>query len=164
MDASEYREVAGAVDFGDDTNWLDEVTQLGEAHVHNISLSGGNSQTTYRVSMNYRNTKGVGINTGFEQINGRVNLTQRALNDRAKFTIGIGSTIKESDFGFAEAFRYAVVANPTMPVRIPSNGNGLVSQGGYAQRDIFDFFNPGRNCRAKCERRSGYQNTCKYPS
>ncbi|MEQ9049686.1 MAG: TonB-dependent receptor [Marinoscillum sp.] len=142
MTADEYREVAGAQDFGSDTDWMDEVTQLGQAQVHNLSLSGGTGQTSYRISMNYRDTEGIGVGTGFSQLNGRVNITQRALNDRAKITVGVSSTTKEANYGFAESFRYAVVANPTMPVNIAANGGGLTAQGGYAQRDIFDFFNP----------------------
>lgn len=142
MTADEYREVPGAQDFGQSTDWLDEVTQIGQNQVHNVSLSGGTGQTTYRASLNYRDAQGVGVGTGFDQLNGRINLTQRALNDRAKITVQLSSTTKEASYGFAEAFRYAVVANPTMPVRIDASGSGLTEQGGYAQRDIFDFFNP----------------------
>lgn len=142
MSADEYRQLEGAVDFGSDTDWLDEVTQLGSAQVHNLSFSGGSASTTYRVSLNYRNQEGVGRFTGFEQLNGRINLSQNALNDNLKLTFGLATTTRQADEGFDEAFRYAVVANPTMPIRFDPNVTGIIDRGGYAERDIFDFFNP----------------------
>jgi TonB-dependent starch-binding outer membrane protein SusC len=144
MDASEYRQVDGAIDLGSDTDWLDEVTQGGRSQVHNISLGGGGTGTTYRASFNYRNAEGIAYNSGFSQINGRLNLSQKALKDRATFTINLTATSRESEYGFTESLRYAMVANPTMPVydnttTSPTAGGAY---GGYAQRDIFDFFNP----------------------
>ena len=141
MDASEYRQVAGSADLGGDTDWLDEVTDLGVSQIHNLSLSGGTSATTYRASVNIRDVEGIGINTGFEQLNARFNLTQKALKDRATFTVNATTTTKNSELGWNEAFRYAISANPTLPVRY-DGGTGQTDIGGYAERDIFDFFNP----------------------
>lgn len=144
MDASEYRATTGSIDLGSSTDWLDVVTQNGNAMVHNISLSGGSKSTTYRTSFNYRGQNGIAINSGFDQINGRINLTQRALKDRATITMNFATTVRDAQYGFTESLRYAVIANPTMPVydntlTSPTHGGEF---GGYAQRDIFDFFNP----------------------
>ncbi len=144
MNPDEYRAVAGAKDLGANTDWLDVVTRQGAAQVHNLALSGGSKSTTYRGSMNYRTTQGIGLNSGFKQLNGRLNVTQKALKDRATFTINLSSTNKDAQLGNANSFRYAVVANPTMPVydntlTSPTAGGNW---GGYAERDIFDFFNP----------------------
>ncbi|MEQ8239790.1 MAG: TonB-dependent receptor [Cyclobacteriaceae bacterium] len=142
MDATEYRQQPGAIDLGSSTNWLDEVTRIGQAQVHNLAFSGGSASTTYRVSVNYRDTEGVGIGTGFEQINGRINISQNALNDNMKLTFGLSATSKKAQYGFEEAFRYAVVANPTMPINYNPDAGAIIDRGGYAERDIFDFFNP----------------------
>ncbi|MBN8575754.1 MAG: SusC/RagA family TonB-linked outer membrane protein [Cytophagales bacterium] len=144
MSADEYRQVQGAVNLGSSTNWLDVVTKKGSAMVHNLSLSGGSEKTTYRASFNVREASGIAINSGFTQLNGRLNLTQKALKDKATFTMNVSSTTKDAEYGFTESLRYAVIANPTMPVydnttTSPTAGGNF---GGYAQRDIFDFFNP----------------------
>ena len=144
MSADEYRGVSGAKDLGASTKWLDVVTRQGTAAVHNLALSGGTKSTTYRGSVNYRTSQGIGLNSGFNQLNGRLNLTQKALKDRATITINLSSTNKDAKLGNANSFRYAVVANPTMPVydntlTSPTAGGRF---GGYAERDIFDFFNP----------------------
>ncbi len=144
MTADEYRQVSGAKDLGSNTKWLDVVTRQGSAQVHNIALTGGSKGTSYRASANLRDTKGIGLNSGFQQINARLNLTQKALNDRATFTLTLSSTSKEAQLGNANSFRYAVIANPTAPVYdntldSPTAGG---KWGGYAERDIFDWFNP----------------------
>lgn len=144
MTADEYRQVPGAKDLGASTKWLDVVTRQGNTQVHNLSLAGGAKGTSYRASANLRDGKGIGLNSGFQQINLRLNLTQKALNDKATFTINVSTTTRESQLGNANAFRYAVVGNPTAPVydntlTSPTAGGNW---GGYAERDIFDWFNP----------------------
>jgi iron complex outermembrane receptor protein len=143
MNADEFVD-AGGTDLGSDTDWLDIVTRNGNAMVHNLSLGGGSDKTTYYAAINYRKAEGIAINSGFDQLNARINFTQKALKDRATFTLGYTTTKRESEYGFKESLRYAIVANPTMPVydnttTSPTAGGNF---GGYAQRDIFDFFNP----------------------
>jgi TonB-dependent starch-binding outer membrane protein SusC len=144
MSADEYRQVPGAIDLGSDTDWLEEVTQGGRSMIHNISLGGGGNGTTYRASFNYRTQEGIAINSGFDQINGRLNISQKALKDKATFNVNLSATNRESEYGFTESLRYAVIANPTMPVYDddPSSPSTGVGFGNYAQRNIFDFFNP----------------------
>ena len=144
MSAQEYLQVPGARDLGGDTDWLDVVTKTGDAMVHNLSLGGGNASTTYRASFNIRNTHGIGIKSGFEQLNARLNLSQKALNDRATFNFNLSTTNKDANEGFPEAFNYAIIANPTMPIydNTTTSPTAGANYGGYAERDIFDFFNP----------------------
>ncbi len=151
MSASEYLQVTGAIDLGSDTNWLEEVTENGISQVHNLSASGGSASTTYRASVNLRDVDGIERNTGFQRVNTRLNLTQKAINDNATITLNIGHTTVESDFGAGKTFRqfgdedvvfrYAVVSNPTLPVFFDESP-GLTDVGGYAERDIFDYYNP----------------------
>jgi TonB-dependent starch-binding outer membrane protein SusC len=149
MTADEYRQVPGANDLGADTDWLDEVSRKGFTHVHNLSLSGGTQSTTYRASFNLRDVNGILLNSGFTQINGRFNLTQKALNDKLSVNINLATTSRESSYGDVSAFRYAIIANPTMPIydnTFPGDGSGSGNPGGqfggYAQVDAFDVFNP----------------------
>ena len=145
MDAAEYRALPGAEDLGSTTDWLDEVTDTGVSQIHNVSLSGGTESTTYRASVNVRDVTGVGINSGYDQINTRLNLSQKALNGRMKINVNLSLTSKDSEFGFKESFRYAIAGNPTLPVRQDNNANGVTAgpeTGGYAERDIYDYYNP----------------------
>ncbi|EKB50853.1 SusC/RagA family TonB-linked outer membrane protein [Cecembia lonarensis] len=170
MSAEEYRQVPNMVDLGGNTNWLDEVTRTAFTHVHNLSLGGGTESTTYRASVNSRNAQGVGINSGFNQLNARLNLTQRALKNKAVFTANIAATTIDREFGNENSFRYAIVSNPTVPVRsaLPQD----VQFGGYTERDIFDWFNPvsiaeqniadGRDSRILASLRGEYNFTSNF--
>ncbi len=146
MDAQEFRELGVGTDLGADTDWFDELTQNAFSQVHNVGLSGGTEKTTYRASLNYRNIEGVARATGFEQLNARLNLTQRALNDRLRLTLNLSSTTRDAVGIYGEdspldvAFRYATISNPTQPIR--SNDPTYVPFGGYYQQFLFDYFNP----------------------
>ena len=138
MTASEFVGVGG-IDHGSETDWYDEITRMGVTHVHNLSLSGGAGGTTYRASLNYRDGQGVAINTGFDQLIGRLNLTQRALDNRLRVTLNLSNQVRNEQRGFDSAFRYATIYNPTAPV---FGGPEADRFGGYWQEILFDYFNP----------------------
>ena len=154
MDAQMYRDFADSqegitiTDFEQDTDWFDEITRTGISQVHNVSLSGGNEEgtTLYRASVNFRDVQGIGLATGFEQLNGRINFTQRAIDNRLTITAQLTSTTRDQEFGFDEAFRYATIFNPTAPVlgadqtEIEDDFDGKYD--GYFQQVLFDYFNP----------------------
>lgn len=133
-----------ALDRGANTNWMDQVTRTGYSQVHNLSMAGGFGSLTYRAALNYRNIDGVGRNTGFNQLNGRLNLTQKAFNDRLAVTFNLAATDRQSTFGFSEAFRYATVFTPTAPVMADEANDATIFNryGGYYQIENFDYFNP----------------------
>ncbi len=133
-------ETGTGTDFGFDTNWFEETTQNAIQQTHNLSMSGGSEKTKYMASFNYRDGNGVAINTGYTQLNGRLNLSQKALNDRLTVDLNIGATQRESQLGFDEAFRYAAIYNPTAPVR--SDDPQYDRYDGYFQQVLFDYYNP----------------------
>jgi TonB-dependent starch-binding outer membrane protein SusC len=133
-------EVGAGTDFGYDTDWFEETTRTALQQSHNLSMSGGTDKTTYMASFNYRDGDGVAINTGYSNLNGRLNLSQKALNDRLTVDLNIGATQRESQYGFEEAFRYATIYNPTAPVRSDDPAYDIYD--GYFQQVLFDYYNP----------------------
>tara|TARA_R100001143_G_scaffold63591_1_gene73058 strand:- start:92250 stop:95294 length:3045 start_codon:yes stop_codon:yes gene_type:complete len=133
MSASEYIN-AGGNDLGSVNDWQDLVTRTGISNVHNLAVAGGSSNTTYRVSTNFRNVQGILENSGFEQLNARANLNHRALNDRLNLTLNASATKRDRTNSFEEALRYAVLYNPTAPVRFDN--------GEFFQAILFDNYNP----------------------
>lgn len=139
-------------DYGSDTDWIDEVTRTGISHVHNLSYSGGTGNTTYRASVNYRDIQGIGvINDGFNQINGRLSVTQKAINDRLSVSLDVTATDRNSSFFNPTAYQYATIYNPTAPVTVDGGLDPRFSEieqlansnyGGYFQVANFDYFNP----------------------
>ena len=141
LSAEEYRELGIGTDYGANTNWYEEISRTAVAHTHNVSLSGGSEQTTYNASLNYRDNQGVAINTGFTQLNGRFNLTQHALKNKLTLNLNVSATSREANLGFAEAFKYATIFNPTAPVRT-TDPIGDLTGSGYFESNFVDYANP----------------------
>lgn len=142
LTADEYRAFPGSNDLGGDVDWFGEMMQTGFSHTHNLSLSGGSKSTSYRISGNYRDVQGIARTTGFTRVNGRVNLQQKALNDRLTATINIATTTEDATLGFDEAFRYATIFNPTAPFVRDEDAKNFDRWDGYFQQVLFDFYNP----------------------
>jgi iron complex outermembrane receptor protein len=145
MNSKEWRalnsELGGlGTDFGANTNWFKEIEQTAISQVHNLSISGGTDKTSYRASVNYRQGEGVEINTGYDQLNGRINITQKAFNDKLTLDLNMGATERQSQYGFTEGFRYASIFNPTSPVK--SDDPAYAKYNGYFQQILFDYYNP----------------------
>lgn len=143
LNVDEYNELAdlmgiNAPVFDSNTDWFDEITQDAYNHVHNLAFSGGTQNSFYRVSTNFRDIEGIQKQTGFEQINGRVNLTQYAFDQKLTFDLNIGITSRKENEGFPQAFRYAQTFNPTAPVKVDS----FATVGNYFELPLFDYFNP----------------------
>ena len=143
--AAEYRSlmktIGAGTDYGATTDWYKEITRTALSHQHNLSFSGGNEHTTYNASVNYRDAQGIAITTGFQQLNGRLNLTHKALNDRLVFNIEVGSTRKASELGFSNAFEYATIYNPTSPIYAQKPEQDLAG-GGYFEVSATEYSNP----------------------
>ena len=144
MNATEWRALSAEVglgnDFGENTDWFKEIEQTGITQIHNLSMSGGTDKTSYRTSINYRNIQGILKTTGYSQLNGRINISQKALNDKFTLDLNLGATEKESQYGYDAAFRYATIYNPTAPVR--SSDAAYTQYDGYFQQVLFDYYNP----------------------
>ncbi|HKJ33009.1 MAG TPA: SusC/RagA family TonB-linked outer membrane protein, partial [Balneolales bacterium] len=138
LNAAQYKSLSGTTDLGSSTNWLGAITHTGIDQVHELAFTGGAKNTTYRASLNYRDVNGIEKQTGFNQLNGRLNLTQYALDQKLTFTVNLSVTNKNQKLGFPEAFRYATIYNPTAPIMNPKNA----TYGGYFQENAFDYFNP----------------------
>ena len=144
MNAAEWRalsaEVGLGTDFGANTDWFKQIEQTAYSQVHNISMSGGSDKTSYRASLNYRDNEGIMITTGNQQLNGRINLTQKALNDKFTLDLDLGATENNRQLGHDDAFRYASIYNPTAPVT--STDPAYTQYDGYFQQVFFDYYNP----------------------
>jgi len=155
LSANEWRDLAESIgkpinDLGANTDWIEEITQTGLQNVHSLSLSGGAGSTTWRLSANFRDVDGIQLDTGFQRLNGRLNLTQKALDDMLTVNILVSGTDRESDRGFPGAFAFASNFNPSAPVNgsdIPEDNpnfreDGFAQTGGFVEFNAVNAFNP----------------------
>src|SRR2546425_54645 len=66
------------------TNWENELERTAVTHNHNLSFSGGGEDTRYRASLNFMNQEGVAISNGFQRVQGRLNATHNAFDNRLR--------------------------------------------------------------------------------
>lgn len=130
----------GGTDYGASTDWMDEITRSGFSHVHNLSLSGGSQKFTYTASLNYRDVEGIVKKTGYEQLGGRLNLTQKAFNDRLSLNLNLALNTRKAKVGFDDVFRSAIIMPPTAPVY--GESEAYERYGGYFQNLAHELYNP----------------------
>lgn len=77
-----------------ETNWQDELFQVGRTHQHQINASGGNEKTIFYISANLFQQTGTVRFTGLDRYTGRVNIEHNTGNLR----FGLNSSVGYSDF------------------------------------------------------------------
>ncbi len=112
-----------ALDFGSNTNWQDVITRTSASQNQNLSYSKNYGSGNIRATFGYGKQFGVIENSDFERITGRVNWTQRFLDD--KLTLNLQTSVsrvnEENAFitgggGFrGDLLGFAYVASPTTP-------------------------------------------------
>ncbi len=145
MTAAQYREKAGqglqgAVDYGGNVDWLDEITQTPLSQVYNISLRGGSKTTNYTASLEYRDLEGIIKRSNNKIIYPRIEVTHRMFSDKLRINAGVNGSFKKYFDGSdgsgykTDVYAGAIQFNPTDPVK-DENGN-------WKERSINDYLNP----------------------
>lgn len=142
MSAIEFRRAGGslATDPGTEANWWKEITRRASSATHHLSLSGGNEQSVFYASAAYDRIEGIGLASGFDRLNGRLNFRQMALNDRLEISTSINLLNRRSTLSPYWAFLQATQYNPTAPIY--GEDPAYDAYGGFYQALIFNNYNP----------------------
>lgn len=89
--------------YSNNTNWTEEISQLGYTMDHNLSLQGGGQRARYFASAGYYDSEGVTIGTGFQRISTRLNLDY-IVSDRIKFKTDISYTHSDTQRNYVNSF------------------------------------------------------------
>ena len=79
LSAQEYRAVKlgwgdRGVDLGGNLDWFDAVTRTGFTQQHTLTVSGGNSNSNYRVSADFRDANGIDLRSGRREYGARASI------------------------------------------------------------------------------------------
>ena len=141
LDADEYRELrikgdGKTVDYGDNVDWLGEVSRLGTKHTHALTLSGGNAKTNYRVTADYRDAKGIDIRSTRQEYGARAAISHTTNDGLFTFTANIAPRIIYRDNADWGVFRRAIEANPTTPVMDPDDPSKFTNFKGNQTEEV----------------------------
>jgi iron complex outermembrane receptor protein len=131
LNADQYRQymrdnnITNFIDRGASTDWQDEIFRTAFSHNHNISLSGGSENTTYRASVGYISQNGIIISSGTKNYTGRINVNHNALNNKLTVDMNLsGAQVEEDNAPISSELsgeggsllKDAIRFNPTFPV------------------------------------------------
>ncbi len=87
-----------ANDNGGNTDWQKAVERsTGFSQNHNLSFGGGTDKTTYNGSINYLQNQGIVKSSDMKRVIGRLNITQKALNDKLKLDFSLSNSVTNSN-------------------------------------------------------------------
>ena len=146
--ASEYRsqvpKVGGVLeDLNGNTDWQKEVMRTANTQNHNLSFGGGADKLTYYASLGAQNQQGILKNNQLDRYTGRINVTQKLLDDRLTVDVNLNATnTKNERPPIGSMLGGAISANPTypaydangLPARYQSGTNPLITLG--LEKDI----------------------------
>ena len=126
MNADEYRDVRlgwgdTGVDLGGNYDWLDGVSRTGFTTQHTLSMSGGNAQSNYRVSVDYRNAHGIDLRSKREEYGARASMMHTTKGGLLTLSANVAPRIIYRDHADWSVFKDAIEANPTTPLMDPEN-------------------------------------------
>jgi len=127
MDAAQYRAYRcwdnPLADMGGTTDWFKEATQTGLSRMHTLSLSGGTAKTNYRVTVDYRNARGIDLRSTRKEYGGRANVSHTTKGGLFTFTAAFTPRIifRNPDAGVMNKI---LINNPTIPVYDSTTADG----------------------------------------
>jgi len=126
------------------TDWQNEIYQKGPMQNYDLSVSGGNENSTFRLSTGYLNQQGIVIRTGLERYNFRVNsdFKKGILKVGENLSLSFSNQAPLADDGGRSLLEHAIKMAPYLPVHNADNLGGF--QGPTSAIDGQDAENPVR--------------------
>jgi TonB-dependent starch-binding outer membrane protein SusC len=124
-----------------ETNWQQEVIRpVGINTAHHLTIAGRyHRDGVVQARIHYRNQQGILRGSQFDQLTGYLGVAQSLFQRKVQLKAGLHLAQNRANLGFMEAYRYAVVANPTAEVK--NNDPINQSNGGYVALGN-NVFNP----------------------
>ena len=125
-------------DGGADTDWQDEIFRKGQSQSYNLAFAGGTKDFNYRASVSHLDFKGVITGSDKTRDIARVNMTQKAIDNRLTLSANMSATIEHNNYinysgnGFTDVIFQTLQRNPTDPVYNADGTYNRVSRFNYA--------------------------------
>lgn len=137
-----YPSQAESLNYGDSTDWFDEVTREHPfSQYYNLASSGGTDKINYRGSISWHDNQGLVKKSQTQQLRLRLNVTQKAIQDRLTLDYNINYSTSHKEYSGYDVMKQAIIRNPTEPV-YDTEGRTPVSGGYYYNSGPFDYYNP----------------------
>lgn len=122
-------------DHGASTDWLKAVTRTPITQSHNLTISGGNSQSNYMVDLNFKNDQGIFLKSYRQNFSGLADINHSMFNDMLKLNANIYQSSGKFHPFDTNVYRQALQQNPTSPTKNPDGT-------WYQEVTKFEYDNP----------------------
>lgn len=85
-------------DNGANTDWMDEIYRTGISQQHTFAVSKTDENTSFRASLSANNLTGVLKGTRKDRYIARINIAQKAFDDKVTFTARLSGTLEENQY------------------------------------------------------------------
>lgn len=107
-------------DFGATTDWYGLLLDKNNlSQNHNLAISGGGNNTTYRVSTYYQDLQGIAKENGRQQYGGRVSVNHTGLQDMLTAQINLATNFNKANLLGGGGWESSLQRNPTQSVYNP---------------------------------------------
>jgi TonB-linked SusC/RagA family outer membrane protein len=141
LDAEDYpalieQGLVGIEDMGFTTDWQDQVLRNPVGHTHNLTITGGASNTSYTGSFTYEDVQGIMLRSEQQEVSARLNLSHTMYDGRLVADVNVVNRIETSFDGpdYDYAWQMALKRNPTDRVRD--------DDGQWQERGFWRYDNP----------------------
>lgn len=100
--------VDAGINYSVNTDWMDELTQLGSFQRYNFNVSGGNDRTKFFTSISYFNSEGAQKGIDYDRFTGRINAENR-VSEKLSFNGSFSTSYQRTN----STLRSGLAANPT---------------------------------------------------
>lgn len=150
LDADEWWEqgqiygVPASANHGSNTDWVDLLKNTGSTQNHTIAFGGGADKFNYRASVSAILQTGTIIKSNYKNYIGRIQATQKALDDKLTLTMNLNSGVNDANYSpnsvyraafTTSLFNTAYLSRPTDPVLNPDGTY-------YSDPNVFQYINP----------------------
>ncbi|WP_316832278.1 TonB-dependent receptor [Pedobacter aquatilis] len=124
LTAAEYRELIAQgiidkqYDHGSSNDFYDMLLDKNNlSQYHNLSLSGGGDNSSYRGAVFYNDLNGIALQNGRKNYGGRLSFNQKGLQEKLTTQINLATNFNEANLlGGGTSFESALIQNPTDPL------------------------------------------------
>jgi len=128
-------------DAGGNVDWQDAIFRTGISQNYNFAMSGGSESSTYRASFTTTKMEGVIKNSDKNRTTGRIDLTQKLLDDKILVSFSLAGTLEKNNYvdysgnGNKDVLFQAFQRLPTDPIY---NADGSY----FETSRVFNYYNP----------------------
>ncbi len=125
------------VDLGGSTDWMKAVSRNPAfSQKHTLQFSGGNGQTNYFTSLDYRNATGIDLRSAKQEYGGRVNINHTSANNLYAITFSAAPRYTKTSLADYSGFNYALTLNPTQSIYDNAGRYAYITSGFFANNPV----------------------------